>query len=69
MLKGSYTESESNYGNFGSCNYEFIPNLNVEYKLTTNTEIFEIKHKCAFINDIGTRLVPIQENSKLTTKG
>ncbi len=69
MLKGSYTESESTYGNFGSCNYEFLPNLNVKYDLITNAEHFLINHKCAFINDIASRLVPVQENSKLTTKG
>lgn len=46
--------------------YEFIPELYVNYKLTTNTEIFEIEHKCAFINNIKTRLILIQENSTLT---
>ena len=66
MLKGSYTESNTQYGNYESDKYEFIPELYVNYKLTTNTEIFEIEHKCAFMNTIKTRLILIQENSTLT---
>ena len=66
MLKGSYTESETSYGNFQSDRYEFIPNIFIKYELTTDTEKFEIEHKCAFINTIKTRLIPIQENSPLT---
>lgn len=66
MLKGSYTESDTSYGNFSSDKYEFIPNLFIKYELLTDTEKFEIEHKCAFINTIGTRLIPIQENSNLT---
>lgn len=66
MLKGSYTESDTKYGNFDSDKYEFIPDLYINYKLTTDTEMFEIEHKCAFINTIKTRLIPIQEKSLLT---
>lgn len=66
MLKGSYTESDTQYGNFESDKYEFIPDLYIKYELTTDTEMFEIEHKCAFINTIKTRLIPIQENSLLT---
>lgn len=66
MLKGSYTESDTQYGNFESDKYKFIPDLCIKYKLTIDTEIFEIEHKCAFINTIKTRLIPIQENSLLT---
>lgn len=65
MLKGSYTESDTSYGNFQSDKYEFIPNLFVKYELTTDSEKFEIEHKSAFINSLKTRLIPIQENSKL----
>ena len=65
-VKGSYTESETSYGNFQSDGYEFIPNIFIKYKLTTDTERFEIEHKCAFVNTIKTRLIPIQENSPLT---
>ena len=66
MLKGSYTESNTQYGNFENDKYEFIPNLDITYKLETDKEIFIIEHKCAFINTIKTRLIPIQENSLLT---
>ena len=66
MLKGSYTESNTVYGNFQSDKYEFVPNLFIKYELKTDIEKFEIEHKCAFINTIGTRLIPIQENSKIT---
>lgn len=66
MLKGSYIESETSYGNFQSDRYEFILNIFIKYKLTTDTERFEIEHKCAFVNTIKTRLIPIQENSPLT---
>jgi len=66
MLKGCYTESDTSYGNFASDKYEFIPNLFIKYELITDSEKFEIEHKCAFINTIKTRLIPIQENSSLT---
>lgn len=68
MLKGSYTESNTQYGNYQSDKYEFIPNISIKYELTTDTEKFEIEHKCAFINTIETRIIPIQENSNLTKK-
>lgn len=66
MLKGSYTEDDTPYGNFQSDKYEFIPNIEIIYNLKTDTEEFIIEHKCAFINEIKTRIIPIQENSKLT---
>lgn len=69
MLKGSYTEDKSNYGNFESNKYEFIPTLNIKYTLETNEERFEIEHKCGFLNNIETRLILIQENSNLTING
>ena len=66
MLKGLYTESDSDYGNFANDKYYFIPNIFVKYSLVVENEKFEILHKCAFINVIETRLIPIQENSSLT---
>lgn len=66
MLKGSYTEDNTAYGNFQSDKYEFIPNLYVKYELSTDNEKFEIEHKCAFTNEVRTRLIPIQENAPLT---
>ena len=68
MLRGFYTESDSEYGNFTNDKYYFIPNLTIKYKLIVLNEQFEIIHKCAFMNTIGTRLIPIQENSPLTLK-
>lgn len=67
MLKGSYTEDDTPYGNYEISNYEFLPNLEIKYELKTDKEKFLIEHKCAFINTIRTRVIPIQENSKLTS--
>ena len=67
MLKGSYTEDNTAYGNYKNDKYEFITNIQIKYKLETDTETFIIEHKCAFINEIKTRIIPIQENSKLTS--
>lgn len=66
MLQGLYTETNNAYGNFSSDKYYFIPDLFIKYDLKTDSEIFEITHKCAFINTTKTRLIPIQENSQLT---
>lgn len=66
MLKGSYTEDNTPYGNYQSDKYEFVPNLVIKYNLKTDKEEFRIEHNCAFINEIKTRIIPIQENSKLT---
>ena len=68
MLRGFYTESDSEYGNFTNDKYYFIPNLLIKYKLIVGDEQFEIVHKSAFMNTIETRLIPIQENSSLTMK-
>lgn len=67
MLKGSYTEDDTPYGNFQSDKYEFVPNITIKYELTTDVENFIILHKCAFINEVKTRIIPIQENSTLTS--
>lgn len=67
MLKGSYTEDNTSYGNYQTGKYEFVPNIIIKYELTTDTENFIIEHKCAFINELKTRIIPIQENSKLTS--
>ena len=65
MLKGSYTENDTSYGNFENSLYEFMPELFIKYELTTDKEFFEIEHYCAFINSIKTRLIPIQKDSSL----
>ena len=36
------------------------------WEALSHIEEFIIEHKCAFINEIKTRIIPIQENSKLT---
>ena len=69
MLKGFYTEDESDYGNFANDKYYFIPNLFLRLSLTVENEQFKITHKCAFMNTIETRIIPIQENSSLTGLG
>ena len=66
MLKGSYTEDDTSYGNYSSDKYEFLPNIYIKYELITDIEKFEIEHKCAFINDLKTRIISIQDNSPLT---
>lgn len=66
MLKGSYTEDNTTYGNYSNDKYVFIPYIDIKYKLVTDNEIFEIEHNCAFINEIKTRIIPIQSNSSLT---
>lgn len=68
MLKGSYTEDNTPYGNYQSDKFEFIPDIRITYNLKIDSEEFLIEHKCAFINEIKTRIIPIQENSKLTSK-
>lgn len=66
MLKGSYTEDDTSYGNYSNDKYVFLPNVYIKYELTTDIEKFEIEHGCAFINELKTRIVPIQNNSSLT---
>ncbi len=47
MLKGSYTESNTLYGNYESDKYKFVCKLYIKYELNTDTETYEIEHKCA----------------------
>ncbi len=65
MLKGSYTEDDTKYGNYTCDKYEFNPNLTIKYKLETDSETFEIDHYCAFVNETKTRIIPIQTHSSL----
>lgn len=66
MLKWNYTEYDSKYGNYETNKYYFIPKLDIKFNLKINNEIYSIYHKCGFINMLKTRIIPIQENSKLT---
>lgn len=68
MLKGSYTESDTKYGNYQSDIYEFMPNIDISYDLQTDNEHFVIPHKCGFINNLKTRIIPIQSYSSFTQK-
>lgn len=66
MVKGSYTESETPFGNYDSNEYTFHPDILIDYDLKTDCEHFAIKHKGAFINKTKTRAIIIQENSSIT---
>lgn len=69
MLKGSYTQSETNYGKSNNDNsYHFLSNIYVKYLLKTDTEKFEIEHHCAFLNGSMTRIILLQDNSLLDIK-
>ena len=66
MLKGSYTQSDTEFGKSNSdSDYTFFPNIFIQYKLITDTEEFEIEHQSAFLNGNKTRIIPLQENSLL----
>lgn len=66
MLEGSYTQSDTGYGKSNSDNnYKFIPNIYLQYELTTDNEYFQIEHQTAFLNENMTRIIPLQKNSSL----
>lgn len=65
MLKGKYTESDTEIGNFNNEDYEFLYKFHLTYELNTDTEIFVIEHFSAFINTDKTRIIPIQTYSAL----
>ena len=68
MLKGSYTEDESKDGNYDDINYVYDSNLEVDIKLKTDTENFQISHKGSFINATKTRIIILQKNSEINFK-
>ncbi len=66
MLEGCYTQSDTDYGKSNSdSNYHFIPDIFIQYDFATDTEEFKIEHRCAFLNENMTRIIPLQENSLL----
>lgn len=65
MLEGSYTESDTDYGNTNNTDYIFVPDINIKYELLTGDYHFIIDHSNAFINKDSTRIIPIQNNSQL----
>lgn len=66
MLKGSYTQSDTDCGKSNSDNdYEFVSDIFIQYQLMADGEHFDIEHHCAFINKTMTRIIPLQDNSLL----
>ena len=66
MLQGSYTESDTGYGqNDQDIDFKFVPNISIQYELLTGDEHFIISHSNAFVNHNLTRIIPLQDNSKL----
>lgn len=65
MLKGNYTEEESQYGNYDNIDYIYDAQTCVTIKLKTNDEVFDISHKGLFINATKTRVIILQENSEI----
>ena len=66
MLEGSYTESNTGLGkNNKETEFTFIPDIYIKYAFMSDNEIFNIEHHCAFMNNDGTRIIPLQDNSYL----
>lgn len=66
MLEGSYTESDTGFGKENvDTDFHFSPNTVISYNLLTDDEWFFITHHCAFINGDKTRVIPLQNHSKL----
>ena len=66
MLAGSYTESDTDLGKTNTdSNFTFDPDINIQYVLVVGDECFAISHRCAFINETMTRVIPLQDNSTL----
>lgn len=68
MLKGCYTEDDTNFGNFDSEGYRFDVEIKMTYSLKVNELEFCIEHNGAFINETKTRIIPIQKHGKITEK-
>lgn len=68
MLDGGYTESKTTFGNYDSLEYDYMPNIEINYSLKTDTEEFEIPHKGAFINKTKTRAIIIQSQGTIALK-
>lgn len=61
MLKGSYTEDDTKFRHYDNDKYFYIHNLQITYHLKTDTEIFNIEHDGGFVNELNTRLIPLQK--------
>lgn len=66
MLRGRYTESESEIGNgLENIDYTYDPKVTIDYFLKTDEEIFIIKHLGAYIS--GEHMIPIQQKGPIIT--
>lgn len=65
MLQGSYTESDTGLGKDVETDFTFVPEIYLKYSFMSDEEIFNIEHHCAFINKDRSRLIPLQDNSRL----
>lgn len=66
MLKGSYTESDTGFGKENNnTDFNLDSNIVISYNLLTDNEWFFITHHNAFINDDKSRVIPLQDHSKL----
>ncbi|MDE6583693.1 MAG: hypothetical protein K2K31_03500, partial [Clostridia bacterium] len=68
MLKGCYTEDNTNFGNFDNERYTFDTEIKIIYSLKVKELEFYIEHEGAFINETKTRIIPIQKCGKITEK-
>jgi len=68
MLRGEYTESETSLGNYDCNEFDYVPEIEVTYRLTTDQESFDIKHSGAFINKTRTKIIIIQEDGSISKK-
>lgn len=66
MLEGSYTESETEYGNSDRSEFKYYADICVNYHLVIDKEIFDISHKGVLINRSKTRVIPIQTSGSIT---
>ena len=66
MLGGSYSISDTGFGNNSNPDFIYNGKVEVEYSLKTKSNLFNIRHRGAFINISQSRIIPIQINGKIT---
>lgn len=66
MFNGSYTKSDTGFGKENNnTDFNLDSNIVISYNLLTDNEWFFITHLNAFINDDKSRIIPLQDYSKL----
>lgn len=66
MFNGSYTKSDTGFGKENNnTDFNLDSNIVISYNLLTDNEQFFITHLNAFINDDKSRIIPLQDYSKL----